>query len=284
MTVPAVPSVPTVGRSTVLTVVQPGWATTVQDGGRPGLAHLGVPRAGAVDAHELAVLNRLVGNEPATAGVETAGGLVVRAEGPALVATSAERIARSVRTGDLVEVAPALGDLYGYLAVRGGVEVRPVLGSRSYDTLSGLGPPVLTAGSELPVGHDPATAVVGEPAPRRPRPDVVMVWAGPRADWFAVDALDQLCAVTWTVSDVVSRVGVRLEGTALARRVTDELPSEGLVPGAIQVPASGRPVVMSANHPTTGGYPVLAVVDPGHLAAVVQARPGSTIRFRLVRG
>lgn len=269
---------------TALTVVRAGWATTVQDGGRPGLAHLGVPRAGAVDAHELAVLNRLVGNLPATAGVETAGGLVVRVDGPALVATSLERAARSVHAGAVIDVGPAPGDLYGYLAVRGGVHVRPVLGSRSHDTLSGLGPPDVVVGVLLPVGDDPATSVVGEPAPRRPRPEVVTVWTGPRADWFALDALDRLCAVEWRVSDVVSRVGVRLLGPELARSVTDELPSEGLVPGAIQVPPDGRPVVMSSNHPTTGGYPVLAVVDPGHLPVVVQARPGSTIRFRLHRG
>ena len=98
---------------TVFTVVRIGWATTVQDRGRPGLAHLGVPRAGAVDAGELAVLNRLVGNAATAAGVETAGGLVVRAEGPALVATSHERVPRSVHAGELIEVHPSPGDLYG---------------------------------------------------------------------------------------------------------------------------------------------------------------------------
>jgi biotin-dependent carboxylase-like uncharacterized protein len=267
---------------TGFTIVRAGWASTVQDGGRPGLAHLGVPRAGAVDPEELAVLNRLVGNRPDAAGIETAGGLVLRAAGAALVATSGERAARSVRAGELVEVDPAPQDLYAYLAVRGGIEVRPVLGSRSHDTLSGLGPPALVPGDHLPVGADPATTVVGAPAPRRPRPDVVTVWAGPRTEWFEADALDHLTAVVWIVSGGVSRVGVRLEGPALARRVGAELPSEGLVPGAIQVPPDGRPVVMSANHPTTGGYPVIAVVDPGHLTAVVQAPPGSTVRFRVV--
>ena len=165
--------------------------------------------------------------------------------------------------------------------MRGGVDLPPVLGSRSHDTLSGVGPAPLRIGSELPVGADPATAVVAEPAPRRPRPSLVTVWPGPRADWFTADALQLLCAATWTVSDVVSRVGIRLRGPELGREVTDELPSEGLLPGAVQVPPDGGPVVMSANHPTTGGYPVLAVVDPVHLAVVVQAPPGSAIRFRL---
>ncbi len=109
------------------------------------------------------------------------------------------------------------------------------------------------------------------------------MWPGPRRDWFAPDALDQLTGSPYIVSPDVSRVGVRLDGPPLARRVTTELPSEGLVTGAIQVPADGRPVVMLADHPTTGGYPVLAVVDPDDLPIIVQARPGTALRFHLHR-
>jgi len=266
-----------------LTVVRAGWVATVQDAGRPGLAHLGVPGSGAVDVDELALLNRLVGNRPDAAGLETAGGLALRALGPAVVATSAERVARSVAADDLVSVEPAPGELFGYLAVRGGLNVAPVLGSCSHDSLSGLGPPPLLDGQELAVGSDPGGELITEPAPRRPRPAVAEIWPGPRQDWFAPSALDQLRATEWRVSGVVSRVGVRLDGPALVRTVTAELPSEGLVRGAIQVPPAGRPVVMSADHPTTGGYPVIAVVDPASLTVVTQARPGAPVRFRARR-
>jgi biotin-dependent carboxylase-like uncharacterized protein len=265
------------------TIVSAGLATTVQDLGRPGLAHLGVPGSGAVDPHELAALSRLVGNRSGAAGLETVGRLVVRANAPAVVATSIERVARSVGGGDLVTVEPAPGDLFGYLAVRGGVDVPAILGSRSYDSLSGLGPPPPADGDELAIGPDPGGELTAEPAPRRPRPGVVDVWPGPRLDWFADGALDELGATEWTVSHQVSRIGIRLDGPSLRRAVTEELPSEGLVRGAVQVPPDGRPVVMSADHPTTGGYPVVAVVDRGSLATVAQARPGGAVRMRVRR-
>jgi biotin-dependent carboxylase-like uncharacterized protein len=258
-------------------------ATTVQDLGRPGLAHLGVPGSGAVDPDELAALDRLVGNRADAAGLETVGRLVVRANGPAVVATSIERVARAVGDGYVVTVEPAPGDLFGYLAVRGGIDAPAVLGSRSHDSLARLGPPPPVDGDELDIGPDPGGELTAEPAPRRPRPDVIELWPGPRADWFADGALDELGASEWTVSDVVSRVGIRLDGPSLTRAVTDELPSEGLVRGAIQVPPDGRPVVMSADHPTTGGYPVIAIVDRASLATVSQARPGAAVRMRVRR-
>ncbi len=112
---------------------------------------------------------------------------------------------------------------------------------------------------------------------------VVGVWPGPRHEWFEPGALDELTGAAWTVSSDASRVGVRLDGPALRRRVAGELASEGILTGAIQVPPDGRPVVMLADHPTTGGYPVLAVVDPGAIAVIGQARPGTTVRFRLLQ-
>ncbi|MBA3604663.1 MAG: biotin-dependent carboxyltransferase family protein [Actinomycetota bacterium] len=268
---------------TTLTVVAPGWATTIQDGGRHGFAALGVPRSGALDADRQHLVNRLVGNDPDAAVLETAGGLTLRAGGPAVVATSAELVPRSVTDGDVIEVNPAAGELWGYVAVRGGVAVDAVLGSRSNDTLSGIGPVPLVASMQLPVGPDPGTPITTDQAATRPRPATLEVWPGPRVDWFADDALDVLTATAWTVTGDVSRIGTRLDGPPLRRRRTDELPSEGLVLGAIQVPADGRPLVMLADHPTTGGYPVLAVVDSAHVGAVAQSRPGATIRFRLHR-
>ena len=228
------------------------------------------------------MLNRLVGNPEDAAVLETLGGLRVRPTSAAVVATSAEMAAIAVPAGETVDVEPARDTLWGYLAVRGGIAVDPVLGSRSQDSRSGLGPPPIAPGMSLPIGPDPGTPLVADQAPLRPRRDVVDVWPGPRVDWFVDGALEHLAAEAWTVSADVSRVGARLDGTPIARKRPEELPSEGLVTGAVQVPADGRPVVMLADHPTTGGYPVLAVVEDASLASVVQARPGARLRFRVL--
>ena len=153
-----------------------------------------------------------------------------------------------------------------YVAFAGGVTVAPVLGSRSTDTLSGLGPPPLRAGFVLPLGRAtwrrPATPT--EPSgSRRTRPtrSTLRMRLGPRHDWFNLTARDALLEAPYTLSVKSNRVGARLAGPALTRAVAGELPSEGIVLGAVQVPADGQPLVFLADHPTTGGYPVIAVVD-----------------------
>ncbi|HWM18673.1 MAG TPA: biotin-dependent carboxyltransferase family protein [Ilumatobacteraceae bacterium] len=261
-----------------LEIVETGWSTTIQDRGRPGFAHLGVPTAGAVDQPLAALVNRLVGNDEAAAVLETAGGLVVRASGPVLVATSAELAPRTLAAGGELTIAVDGERTWSYLAVRGGIAVETVLESRSHDTLSGIGPPPLAPGVRLLVGIDPATAVTVDVAQQRRPPERVRVWPGPRVDWFDIDAMAHLTTGAWTVG-TVSRVGLRLTGVAVRRQADDELASEGLVAGAIQVPPDGQPVVMLADHPTTGGYPVVAVVDPDDLPALAQRRVGSTVRF-----
>jgi len=264
-----------------LTVVAAGVATTVQDRGRPGMASLGVPRAGAVDTALHDLVNRLVGNTEDAATLETAGRLVVRADGPLVIAITAEAGPRSLVTGEALHVDPSPGEQWAYLAVRGGLAVEPVLGSRSRDTLSGTGPTPPTAGDELAVGDDPGTPVLADVAPRplRAAPTSIRIWPGPRVDWFEPATIEQLVDSPWTVSADISRVGVRLEGPQLHRR-GGELPSEALVLGAIQVPPDGRPVVMLADHPTTGGYPVVAVVDPSDIGALAQSRSGALVRLR----
>lgn len=263
-----------------LLVVEPGVATTVQDAGRPGHAHLGVPASGAVDPGLAALVNRLVGNRPGAAVLETTGGLVLQTRQPVLIASSVEGTARSVQSGSTVVVPAGHGRVWHYLAVRGGVAVEPVLGSRSTDTLSGLGPAAPRAGDMLPVGPDPGGVVDPGHAPLRPLPPIVRLLPGPRADWFEPASLVRLAEAAWTVT-AASRVGVRLTGVALQRSVERELPSEGLVRGAIQVPPDGDPVMMLADHPTTGGYPVIAVVHPDDVAVVAQTSAGQPVRFRL---
>ena len=281
-----------------LTVLVPGPLATVQDRGRAGWAGIGVTASGAADraAHDLA--NRLVGNSPEAATVEaTAGGLRLRAEASVLVAVTGAPVGLhvdgrpvpfnaplSLRPGQVLSLGqPGVG-LRSYVAVRGGVDVRPVLGSRSTDTLSGLGPEPLTAGDRLPVG----CLLAGEPlidvapvAPPSSEP-LLRVHPGPRRDWLDPAAWTALTRDEWTVSAHSDRVGLRLAGPRLDRARDGELPSEGLVPGAVQVPPDGAPVLFLADHPVTGGYPVLAVVVTADLPAAGQLRPGDRVRFRPV--
>lgn len=278
-----------------LTVLDAGPMTTVQDLGRRGFAHLGVPRSGALDAEAAGYANRLVGNSVDAAVLETTlGGVAVRVDGQVSVAVTGAPAAVTVegrprpfaetftvRRGATVTVGPAQSGLRSYLAFSGGVDVPSVLGSRSTDTLSGLGPPRLTAGMSLPLG-EPVGSPHGVDVPVvHGHPDSVRVRIvpGPRLDWFAEDVLSLLSSATYTVSADSNRVGVRLEGAPLTRRENRELPSEGLVLGAVQVPASGQPLVFLNDHPTTGGYPVVGVVAAEDLGMCAQLRPGSRLRF-----
>lgn len=280
-----------------LQVLETGPLVTVQDRGRRGLAHLGVPRAGALDAPAAELANRLVGNDVDAAVLEVLlGGLSLRATAGCWVAVTgapapldidgvprAHARAEWLPAGATLSLGAPSAGLRSYLAIGGGVAVAPVLGSRSTDTLAWVGPPRVEAGAVLPVG-DP----VGEPrpldTPRLPHRGPLRVCAGPRADWFVDEALDRLCAATYVVASDSDRIGLRLEGPALARRRSGELASEGMVLGAVQVPPSGVPVVFLADHPPTGGYPVLAIVDEADLWQCAQLRPGEALRFTRARG
>lgn len=282
-----------------LSVVRAGALTTVQDQGRPGHAHLGVPRSGALDGPAAALANRLVGNSPEAAVLETTvNGCALRPRSSVTVTVAGAPCPVTlngrpapwgapvrVPAGALLDVGPARGGLRSYVAVSGGVAVDPVLGSRSTDLLSGLGPPPLTDGMVLPLGRPCAlharVDVVPQPAP--PSELVLRVTPGPRDDWFTAAALRTLTTRTYRVSSASNRIGLRTEGPSLERAVSGELPSEGMVLGAVQVPPDGRPVVFLADHPTTGGYPVIAVVRPADLPAAAQAVPGTPVRFVAVR-
>ncbi|MEU4923526.1 biotin-dependent carboxyltransferase family protein [Streptomyces parvus] len=279
-----------------LRVVRPGALTTVQDAGRPGWAHLGVGRAGALDAPAARLANRLVGNPPDAAVLETTlTGCAVRPDRPvvAVVGGAGCRVTVDGRpvawgapvrvpAGAVLDAGPAGTGLRSYLAFAGGLVPDPVLGSRSADLLSGLGPAPLSEGDELPLG-EPAS---GGPPPAGPVPWpcapvelVLPVHPGPRDGWFTEAALRTLLTAAYRVSPHSNRIGLRTEGPPLERSRTEELPSEGMVLGAIQVPPDGRPVVFLNDHPTTGGYPVVGVVPERALAAAAQAVPGTRLRF-----
>lgn len=278
-----------------LTVVRAGALTTVQDLGRPGHAHLGVPRSGALDGPALRAANRLVGNPAQAAGLETTvDGCALRPSRAVLVAVTGApcpvRIdgrpapwGAPVRVpGEAVlDVGSAAPGLRSYLAVSGGVAVRPVLGSRSTDLLSGLGPAPLAEGDALPVGGHRGSLGAADvlPLPGPGAELVLPVARGPRDDWFTADAFHTLFGGGYTVSPASNRIGLRTRGPALRRARGGELPSEGMALGAVQVPPDGCPVVFLADHPTTGGYPVIGVVPEGSLPAAAQSAPGTPVRF-----
>ena len=281
--------------SAALEVMRAGVRTTIQDLGRPGLAHLGVPRSGAADAGALRLANRLAGNPPDAAGLEillggvrlrTTRAVTLAVTGAPCTVTVGDRRADPgfplpVPAGTVVTIGRATAGLRVYLAAGGGIAVPPVLGSRSTDTLSGLGPPPVRDGDLLPVGPAtaPPPAVDVAPYPQPAAELLLRVWPGPRDDWFTPSAVGTLFTAVYRVTPETDRIGARLTGPALTRAVDAELPSEGLVLGAIQVPANGEPLIFLADHPTTGGYPVIGVVDPADVDLLGQARPGTPVRF-----
>ncbi len=169
-----------------------------------------------------------------------------------------------------------------YVAVRGGLDVPEVLGSRSYDTLGGIGPTPCRPGGVLPVGPVAACRPAWYeqvPVTRMAGAAEVRAVLGPRDDWFDQDAVGAMFSSTWRVSAASDRVGLRLNGPAMRSR-DGELPSEPMLPGAIQVPAGGDPIVLGPDSGTTGGYPVIAVVLDEDLDLLGQLRPGEIVRFR----
>jgi len=305
----AEPAVAPAGIEHGLEIIDPGMLTLLQDLGRPGYASMGVSTSGALDPVSLRAANRLVGNPSGAAALElTFGGLCLTARGEQVLAVTGAPVSLTISSPadadggarsrgvamdrpfalgageELVLGRPAAG-LRSYLAVRGGFDLEPVLGSLSTDVLAGLGPEPVTAGTVLPVGR-PARGIpaVAVPEPTGADPidtaEVVLdVVLGPRTDWFSADAVAVLTGQSWLVSARSNRVGLRLEGESLTRVIDAELPSEGTVAGAIQIPPNGQPVLFLADHPLTGGYPVIGAVATHHLPLAGQLPPGARIRF-----
>ncbi|GAB7003824.1 biotin-dependent carboxyltransferase family protein [Nocardioides sp. AN3] len=266
-----------------LEVLAAGALTTVQDAGRIGWAHLGVPRAGALDAPAAALANRLAGNLVDAAVLETVlGGLTVRNAGPGrwlAMAGACDPHVRWWAAGEELRVPEPANGVRTYVAVAGGIAVDPVLGSRSTDTLAWVGPLRLSAGMVLPLG-DPVGAPRPLDVPPARRSGPLRLVPGPRSDWITPAAYELLLSHEWAVRPDSDRIGLRLDGPALERACDAELPSEGMVLGAVQVPPSGRPIIFLADHPPTGGYPVVAVAHPDDLWRCAQARPGEVVSFR----
>lgn len=303
--------------NTGLFIESPGLQSLVQDLGRPGLGDLGVSASGAADQQSARQANRLLGNRPGDAVVENLlGGLAVRAAGDQVLSIAGATVAVEIRDpagavlrrpvmgapfalldGETLTLGATSAGLRSYLGVRGGVDVPAVLGSRSSDSMSGIGPAPLVAGMFLPVGPVSAVRPVGEPEVSTLRigdsETEIRVTLGPREDWFSGAAFEALTTQKWLVTEQSNRIGVRLApaasgdagevpGRALERSRDGELASEGVVAGSLQVPPNGHPVLFLADHPVTGGYPVIAAVVPEDLPTAAQLPPGHRVRFAVV--
>lgn len=278
-----------------LLVVHAGPLSLIQDGGRPGLGNLGVGRSGAFDRTAFGQANALLGNRPDAAVIEVlGGGLELRAERPHVVSVTGgvgplmvdgdpvtQGRATRLRAGQSLRLETVTAGLRTYVAVAGGLDVVRELDSASTDTLSGLGPAPLASGDRIEVGAaGPIPDIEDIPALITTGELTLDVVLGPRDDWFTTVAVRLLLETPWQVSPASDRIGVRLDGPALERALTGELPSEPCLRGSIQVAADGQPIVFGPDHPVTGGYPVIAVVVDAHTDRLAQARPGQALRFR----
>lgn len=282
-----------------LTITRLSGLALHQDLGRPGYASLGVSPSGAANRSALRAANTSIGNRAGAASLELIGMCELLPSADAVIALTGASarvegaIPRTshmpgcdiwqVRRGKPVTIVSR--GLRTYLAVRGGFEVPLILGSASRDTLSGLGPSPLAEGDTLTVGTDLAPLTTIDPnnshgAPVKAPGALLLasVYPGPRADWTS--DLDVLFSREYRVSEHSDRVGTRLEGEGLRRIRSEELPSEGVVRGAVQLPPSGLPLIFGPDHPTTGGYPVIGVLAPAAIDALAHAAPGQAIRFR----
>jgi len=272
-------------------VLDGGLLTTVQDAtGRPGWRRYGVQAAGALDPDAARTANRLAGNTDSAAVIEvTLLGPSLRLSAPARVGLAGADLGATLDgtplapgtsgSGRLISFGERRSGARAYLAIAGGIEVERLLGSASTDLRSGfggLGGRAVRAGDRLDIG---AASGDARAASGRPAAGQIRVLPGPHLDRFAPGMLDRLCEAAWTVSPQADRMGYRLDGRAVEHSETPEVPSLGLPLGAIQVPPDGRLIVMLADRPVTGGYPVIGCVARADIGRVAQLLPGDTLRF-----
>ena len=281
----------------MLKVLETGPQATFQDLGRTGYSGLGVSPSGAFDRGAARRANRMLGNDENSAVIEILfGGFEVVAENPVRIVftgTDADVFVdkRRMRTNTVLDIQKGqtvrleIGTgLRAYLAISGGFAVEPVLGSVATDTLSGIGPDPITSGTSLPTNAKNPTAELPQtkhlPTQFVPKShEVLDIVLGPRQDWFAETA--ELFNQTFQISSDSDRFGVNLIASRPLQRAYDgELASEGAMRGALQIPPSGHPVAFGADHPITGGYPVIGVLTSESVDKMAQLSPGTIVTFR----
>lgn len=285
---------------TALRVIAPGGASTIQDRGRPGYARYGVPEAGAMDRLALDMANRLAGNDPGEAAIEFAmlGGSYKAVDGPCRVAVAGGDFdvrldgvpldawrAIDLPEGATLTIGRARSGVYGYLAVAGGFDIAPVLGSRSVHLRSGIGGGRLEAGALLPLRVEsppegPMTALAREFWPTADGP--IRIVLGPQDDFFTATGRAALLSGEYRVSLQSDRMGYRLEGPAIEHANGFNIVSDGIVLGSIQVPGTGQPIVLLADRQSTGGYPKIATVLSCDIRRLVQRGHEAPIHFVVV--
>ncbi|HEV8663508.1 MAG TPA: 5-oxoprolinase/urea amidolyase family protein [Candidatus Methylomirabilis sp.] len=287
----------------VFRVIDPGILTTVQDLGRPGYQKFGIPVSGALDPGALRLANALVGNPPDAAALEvTGGGLTLEAMAECVVALAGAEAptvrddtpvpcftALRLMPGQRIRLDAPRAGLRAYLAMHGGIEVPPVLGSRATCIrlgFGGLGGRALRAGDVFAAG--PVTAdfgsLRGRHLPPSGRPLLTPPWAirvvpGPQDDAFTEEALETFFGRSYEVTPEADRMGMRLTGPRLGHRASADILSDAIPLGAVQVPGGGQPIVLLADRQTTGGYPKIATAIGADVPALAQARPGDAVRF-----
>ena len=272
---------------------------TLQDQGRIGYANIAVPTSGAFDQKSHQLANRLIGNFPNACAIESLRGsfefstdseLVISATGaPASVQVDGREheMFRSifVPAGSVVSVSPGSLGMRTYLAIRGGIVGNQIMGSSSYDELSQIGTPPIKPGDKFSVENQVAGSITGDYIPGSVITglNTVELEAMPAPRWSGFSNSDILFTSEYQVTSSVNRVGLRLSGPALVWNSESRLASEGVVTGAIQIPVDGMPLIFGPDHPTTGGYPVVAVVSRNSLDLLAQTAPGTVIRFKSAR-
>ncbi len=276
-------------------VLEPGGLTTVQDAGRRGVAALGVPAAGSLDDDGRRLANRLVGNDDDAAVLEvTVSGPTLRFAADSWVAVLGAEVLRldelavpvasvvPVAAGQRLQVAALGASARAVVAVAGGIDIPPLLGSRSSDLLCGLGPGPVRRGDRLGIGRPGRPRGRLRPAAPREAGRPVVLRAVPGPDRFSPDDLRRLCDQSFAVSSHSDRIGTRLVPDSRPLSGTGPVPSKGMVRGALQVPGDGCPIVLQADHATVGGYPVVACVIDADLSLLARCRPGDRVRVELV--
>lgn len=286
-----------------LRVLSAGPGVTIQDGGRHGYLRYGVTAAGPMDPFAHAVANHALGNRLGAAAIEVSlGGIEITAEGAAMtiaaaggdfqIALDGQALPASVvarlEPGATLRLRAGSAGVWCYLAVAGGFELPPVLGSSATHTrtgMGGVGGRMLRAGDRLPASAaqdaEIATGLVVAPLLARPA-GTIRVLLGPQHDYFSEDQIATFLAGPWRISTRGDRMACFLEGPTLIHKLGFNIPSDGVAMGAIQVPGEGQPIVLMADRQSTGGYPKIANVIGADLGRLAQARPGTQIAFRAV--